>query len=86
MIANGGDIDGRVYGSRRGNQLEIGKPLDDSAGQRGPLAHNTNDIERQQPLNHGVWIGEVVLKYGDVRSVTEHRPIGTLKRHILVIV
>jgi len=28
----------------------------------------------------------VVLKYGDVRSIAEHRPIGALKRHILVIV
>ncbi len=40
----------------------------------------------QQPLNHGVRIGEVVLQYGDVRSIMEHRPIGALKRHILVIV
>src|SRR6202022_3342071 len=45
-----------------------------------------NDIKRQQPLNQGVRIGEMVLKYGDVRSVAEHRPIGALKRHILVIV
>src|SRR5271157_2232823 len=29
---------------------------------------------------------EVVPKYGDVRSIAEHRPIGALKRHILVIV
>jgi len=36
--------------------------------------------------HHGVRIGEVVLKYGDVRSIAEHRPIGALKRHILVIV
>src|ERR1700676_279471 len=43
-------------------------------------------IKRQQPLNHGVRIGEVVLKYGDVRSIAEHRPIGALQRHILVIV
>ena len=86
MIARGGDIDRRVSRSRRGNELEIGKALNDVAGQRGPLAHDTNDIKRQQPLNHGVRIGEVVLKYGDVRSIAEHRPIGALKRHILVIV
>src|ERR1700726_4164651 len=86
MAARGGDIDRRVYRSRRGNELEIGKALNDVAGQRGPLAHATNDIKRQQPLNHGVRIGEVVLKYGDVRSIAEHRPIGALKRHILVIV
>src|ERR1700688_4159608 len=86
MVARGGDIDRRVDGSSRGNELEIGKALDDVAGQRGPLAHDTNDIKRQQPLNHGVWIGEVVLKYGDVSSITQHRPIGALKRCILVIV
>src|SRR5258705_13915206 len=86
MFARGGDIDRRVYSSRRGNKLEIGKALNDVAGQRGPLAHDTNDIERQQPLNHGVRIGEVVLKYGDVRSIAEHRPISALKRCILVVV
>src|SRR5712672_2734720 len=86
MIGCGGEIDRRVSSSRRGNELEIGKALNDVAGQRGPLAHDTNDIKRQQPLNHGVWIGEVVLKYGDVRSIAKHRPIGGLKRHILVIV
>src|SRR2546422_5689523 len=48
-------------------------------------SHNTNDIKRQQPLNHGVRIGEVFPKYGDVRSIAEHRPIGALQRHILVI-
>src|SRR5437016_11982882 len=86
MIARGGDIDRRVYKSRRGNELEIGKALNDVAWQRGPLSHDTNDIKRQQPLNHGVRIGEVVLKYGDVRSIAEYRPVGALKRHILVIV
>src|ERR1700704_5910048 len=64
MIVRGLDIDRRISRSRRGNELEIGKALDDVAGQRGPLAHDTNDIKRQQPLNHGVRIGEVDLKYG----------------------
>src|SRR5437016_2007150 len=86
MLACGDEIDCRVSRSGRGNELEIGKALNDVAGQRGPLAHNANDIKKQQPLNHGVRIGEVVLKYGDVRSIAEHRPIGALKRHILVIV
>src|SRR6202162_5691960 len=86
MIVRGGDIDRRVHTSRRDNELEIGKALNDVAGQRGPLAHDTNDVKRQQPLNQGVRIGEMVLKYGDVRSIAEHRPIGALKRHILVIV
>src|SRR5260370_41906503 len=86
MIARGGDIDRRVYSSRRGNELEIGKALNDVAGQRSPLAHNTNNIKRQQPLNQGVRIGEEVLKYGDVRSIAEHRPIGALKRYIYIVV
>src|SRR3989454_895720 len=86
MIARGGDIDRRVSRSRRGNEPEIGNARNDVAGQRGPLAHDTNDIKRQQPLNQGVRSGDVVLKYGDVRSIVEHRPIGALKRHILVIV
>src|SRR3989442_11951463 len=86
VMARGGDIDRRVYSSGRGNELEIGKALNDVAGQRSPLAHDTNDVKRQQPLNHAVRIGEVVLKYGDVRSIAEHRPIGALKRCILVIV
>src|ERR1700726_1225009 len=86
MIARGVDIDRSVSRSRRGDELELGKALNDVAGQRGSLAHDTNDIKRQQQLNQGVRIGEVVLKYGDVRSITEHGPIGALKRHILVVV
>ena len=78
--------DRRVYGSRRGDELEIRKALNDVAGQRSPLAHDTDDIKRQQPLNHGVRIGDVVVKYGDVRSIAERRPVGALQRHILVIV
>ena len=57
---------------------------DDVAEQRGPLAHDTDDVERQQPLDHRVRIGEVVLKDGDVRSIAEYRPIGALQRHGLV--
>src|ERR1700736_5237989 len=45
-----------------------------------------NVAAMQQPLNQGVRIGNMVLKYSDVRSIAEHRPIGALKRHILVIV
>src|ERR1700682_6015466 len=45
-----------------------------------------NVAAMQQPLNNGVRIGEVILKYGDVRSIAEHRPIGALQRRILVIV
>jgi hypothetical protein len=86
MIARGGHIDRRVSGSRRGNELEIEKALNAVAGQWGPFAHDTNDIKRQQTLNDGFRIGEVVLKYGDVRSIAEHRPIGTRERHVLVIV
>src|ERR1700732_5427089 len=86
MIPRRVDIDRRVSRSRRGNELEIGKALNDAAGQRGPLAHDANDVKRQQPLNDSVRIGEVVLKYGDLRSIAEHRPVGALKRHILVIV
>src|SRR5260370_32317398 len=86
MIARSGDIDRGVYGSRRGNKLEIGKALDDVAGQWGALTHHTDDVKGQEPLNHGIWIGKVVLKYNDIRSIAEHRPIGALKRHVLVVV
>jgi hypothetical protein len=86
MIACGSHIDRRVSGSRRGNELEVGKPCNDVAGQLGPLAHDANNIKRQQPLSHGVRIVEVVLKHSDVRSIAEHRPIGALKRYILIVV
>src|SRR3984893_1585331 len=61
-LSRGGDVDRRVSRSRRGNDFEIGQAFNDVAGQRGPLRHGTPDIKRQQPLNHGVRIGEVVLK------------------------
>src|SRR5882672_11242672 len=71
VLARSGDIDRRVSVPRRGNEPEIGKALNDVARQRGPLAHDAYDFKRQQPLNHGVRIGEVVLKYGDIRSMAE---------------
>src|SRR5258706_13281475 len=85
-IGSRNDVDRGVSRSRRGDELEIGKALNDVAGQRGALAHDTNDIKREQPLNHGLRIGEVVLKYDDVRSIAQYRPISALKRRILVIV
>ena len=78
MVARGGEIDRRVYRSCRGNEPEIGKALDDAAGQRGPLTHDTDDVKRQQPLSDGIWIGKVVLKYSDLRSIAQHRPIGAV--------
>ncbi len=86
MIAGSGDVDRRVYRSRRGDELEIGKALDDDAGQWGSLTHDTDDVKRQQPPNHGIWIGKVVLKYGNIRSLADCRPIGAVKRHVLVVV
>src|SRR5271168_4004931 len=53
-IARCGDIDRRVSKSRRSNELEIGKAFNDVAGQRGPFAHEANDIKRQQPLDQSV--------------------------------
>src|SRR5258706_6774662 len=85
-IGSRNDVDRGVSRSRRGNEFEIGKALNDVAGQRGPLAHDTNDVKRLQPLNDSVRIGEVVLKYGDLRSIAEHRPIGALKRYSLIVV
>ncbi len=38
------------FQTRRRNELEIGKALNDVAAQRSPLTHDTNDIKRQQPL------------------------------------
>src|SRR5437870_4223883 len=69
MIARGLDIDRRISRSRRGNELEIGKALNDVAGQRGPLAHDTNDIKRQKPLDESVWLGNVVVKNSDLGSL-----------------
>src|SRR4029077_3712124 len=86
MIAGGSDIDRRVYRSRRGNELEIGKTLDHVSEQWGPLTHDTDDVKRQQPLNECPWFGKVVAKYSDIRSIAEHRPIRALKRHVLVVV
>src|SRR5882724_11732946 len=66
--------------------LRLGRRSMTLRGNGNRSRNDTNDIKRQQPLNQGVRIGEVVLKYGDVRSIAEHRPIGALKRHLLVIV
>jgi putative transcriptional regulator len=83
MIGGGNNIDRRVYRSRRGDELEIGKALDEVSGQRGPLTHDTHDVKREQPLNHCLWFGKVVPKYRYIGSIAEYRPIDDLKRHVL---
>src|SRR5438309_7808390 len=55
-IARGGDIDRRVSRSRGGDELEIGKALNDVAGQRGPLAHDADHVERPEELDDFVGI------------------------------
>src|SRR5260370_41795554 len=86
MLARGVHIERRVYRSRRGKEPGDGEGLNDVEGHGWPLAHDTNDVKRLQPLNQGVRVGEVVLEHREVRLIAEHRPIGALKRHILVIV
>jgi hypothetical protein len=85
-ICGSGDVDRRVYRSRRGDELEIGKALDDAAGQWRSLTHDTDDVKGQQSLDHGIWIGKVVSKYGNIRSLANCRPIGAVTRYVLVVV
>src|SRR2546426_10941562 len=80
------DVDRRIYGPRRADELEIGEALDDAARERGPLTHDADDIERKEPSYHGIGVVDVILKHGDVRAVAEHRPVGALERCVLIVV
>src|SRR6202011_1513692 len=53
---------------------------------RGSLPHDAENIKGNQTSSERLQLGDMVLKYGDVCSIAEYRPIGALKRHILVIV
>src|SRR4029077_1216813 len=86
VIGGGNNVDRRVHRSRRGDELEIGEAFDEVSGQRGPLTHDTHDVEWEQPLNHCLWFGKVVVKYGYIGSIAEYRPIGALVRYVLVVV
>ena len=66
--------------------FRLGRRSSSSAVNRGSLPHDAENIKGKQASSERLQLGDMVLKYGDVRSIAEHPPIGALKRHILVIV
>ncbi len=80
------DVDRRIDGPGRADEFEIGEALDDAARERGALTHDADDIERKEPSYDAIGVVDVILKYGDVRPIAEHRPVGALKRYVLIVV
>jgi hypothetical protein len=65
----GRDVDGRVERPGRGDHLQSRQALDDVTRQRCALPHDTHHVEPRQPLNDGVWVGEVIVEDGDLGPV-----------------
>ena len=72
--------------SRRGNQLELRKPLKDVARQWRSLPHDTDRVERQKSLNDCVRFGNVIAEDGDCGPAGDRRPVRQTERDILIVV
>ena len=60
--------------------------LDDVTRQRCALPHDAHHVERRQPLNDGVWVGEVIVEHGDLGSGGHVGPVGHAQRDVLVVI
>jgi len=65
-LLGGRDVDGGVERPGGSDHLEPRQPLDGTAGQRCPLAHDAHHVERFQSLDDGVRIGEMVVEDADL--------------------
>jgi hypothetical protein len=86
VVFRGRHVDREAAGAGRGNQLETRQTLYDVAGQRRPLAHDANDVERQESLDDGVRFHEMVCEDGQLRPSRHPRPVGHTQRDVLVVI
>jgi hypothetical protein len=82
----GRDVDGGVERPSRGDHLQPRQALDDITRQRCSLPHDAHHVERRQPLNDGVWVGEVIIEHGDLGSGGHVGPVGHAQRDVLVVI
>ena len=86
VLLGSGEVDRGVERSGGRNHLEVGQTINNVARQRCSLPHDADHVVRQQPVDHGVGIGEVVVEDRDVGSGSDRRPVGHTHRDVLVIV
>jgi hypothetical protein len=80
------EIDRCVDRAGRSDQAQSREAFDDLSRQRRPLAHHAHDVERLQPGNDGIGLGNVIAKNPYVGAPIELRPVGTCERDTLIVV
>src|SRR5713226_289614 len=80
------DINGRISCSRRSNELQIRQTIQQRSRHRGPLPHDAENIKGKQTSNERLQLGDMVLKYRDLRIPGNRRPISRLQGYLLIVV
>jgi hypothetical protein len=80
------DVDGSIPQCRRGDQAKLRKSFDDSAGHRSALAHDANDVERQQTRDNCIDVRDVVVEDRDGSTPLEGGPIRHRKSDVLIVI
>lgn len=80
------DVDGRVERPGGCDHLQSRQTLDDAARQGRSLPHHAHHVERRQPFDDGVGVGDVIGEDGDLRTRGHLRPVGRGERDVLVVV
>jgi hypothetical protein len=65
---------------------ELRKPFEDFTRQRRSFSHDADDIERQQPFDDRIRIGDKIVEDGDFSSSGDGRPIRHRERDILIVI
>ncbi len=85
-LRGGHHVNGGIERPSRGDHLQPRQPLDDCAGQWRSFPHDAYHVERRQPFDEGVCIGEMVTEDGDLGPGRNVRPVGHAQRDVLVVV
>jgi hypothetical protein len=80
------DVDRGVAECWRGNETKPRQPLNDGPREGRALPHHADDIERLQPFDHRVRLGQMVVEHSDRRPAVEHGPIRKRKGDVRVVV
>jgi hypothetical protein len=86
VFLSGRDVDRCVERAGGGDHLQPWQTLDHGTRQRCALAHHAHHVERRQPVDDGVLIGQVVGENGDLGAADHIRPVGGAQCDVLVIV
>jgi hypothetical protein len=85
-LSRGGGIDGCVAAAGGTDQLEPGQAFENVFRERRALPHDADDVVREQPLDDGMMVRDVIFIDIDPRALVDGSPVGQTEGDTLVIV